>query len=248
MVDPQRPVPARHREPVDDPSGIVDPSGVVRHHIRRDAHGLAGANVVRERKHPLIPDVAGTFHQLTLRARIVKQHIGDRTPLLLGCLSGDPRASVRLVHPALDQPLDPGLLVGVDDDHERKHRRQPGLDEQRDVLDHHRVLGDGGDDLLTPARHQRVHDAVEELALFVVDERLGRQGGPVQCAVGKQDVVAERVDKGRQTLGPGFDDFPGDHVSVDDDAAAFVERGGHRRFTGADAAGQTDANHPVNAD
>jgi hypothetical protein len=206
------------------------------------------ANVVRERQHPLIPDVTGTFHQLTLRARIVKQYIGDRSSLLLGCLSGDPRAGVGLLHPALDQPLDPGLLIGVDDHHEREHRRHPGLDEQRDVLDHHRILGDGGDDLLTPARHQRVHDAVEELALVVVDERLGRQRRPVQCTVRQQDVVAERVDQGRQTLGSRLDDFPGDHVAIDDDAAAFVERGGHRRFAGADAAGQTDANHPVNAD
>ena len=68
---------------------------------------------------------------------------------------------------------------------------------------------------------QRVHDAVQRGALLVVDERLGRQRGPVQRAVGQQDVLAERVDQLRQPLGAGFDDLAGDHVTVDDDAAAF---------------------------
>ena len=93
--------------------------------------------------------------------------------------------------------------------------------------------------------HQGMHDAVQRGALLVVDERLGRQGRPVQRAVGQQDVLAERVDQRRQPLGAGFDDFPGDHVAVDDDAAALIECGGHRRLAGADTAGQTDAQHPV---
>ena len=59
-------------------------------------------------------------------------------------------------------------------------------------------------------------------ALLVVDERLGRQGRPVQRSVGQQDVVAERVDKRGQSFGAGFDDFARDHVAIDDDAAAFV--------------------------
>ena len=80
-------------------------------------------------------------------------------------------------------------------------------------------------------------------ALLVVAERHGGQRGPVQRAVGQQDVVAERVDQRGQPFGARFDDFPGDHVTVDDDAAAFAERGRHRRLAGADSAGQTDAQH-----
>ena len=95
----------------------------------------------------------------------------------------------------------------------------------------------------TAAGDQRVHDAVQRGALLVVDERLGRQRGPVQRAVGQQDVLAERVDQLREPLGAGFDDLAGDHVTIDDDAATFGERGGHRRLAGADTAGQTDAQH-----
>ena len=95
----------------------------------------------------------------------------------------------------------------------------------------------------TPLAHQRMHDAVELGALLVVDERHGGQRGPVQRAVGQQDVLAERLDQRGQPLGAGFDDLAGDDVAVDDDAAALVERGGHRRLAGADTAGQTDAQH-----
>ena len=46
-----------------------------------------------------------------------------------------------------------------------------------------------------------------------------------------------------QTFGARFDDLAGYHVTVDDDAAALAEGGGHRRLAGADTAGQTDAQH-----
>ena len=58
-------------------------------------------------------------------------------------------------------------------------------------------------------------------ALLVVGERDRRQRGPVERAVGQQDLRAERLDQLREPLGPRFDDLPGDHVAVDDDAAAF---------------------------
>ena len=113
-----------------------------------------------------------------------------------------------------------GLLVGVDDHHEREHRRHPGLDEQRDVLDDHRIVGHRGDDLLAPLPTSGCTMPFSVGALLVVDERLGRQRGPVQRAVGQQDVLAERVDQLGQPLGARFDDLPGDDVAVDDDAAA----------------------------
>ena len=43
----------------------------------------------------------------------------------------------------------------------------------------------------------------------------------VERTVGQQDVLAERVDELGQSLGARFDDFAGDDVAVDDDAATF---------------------------
>ena len=68
-------------------------------------------------------------------------------------------------------------------------------------------------------------DAVQRRAFVVVAERLGGQRGPVQRPVGKQDVLAERVDELGQPFGARFDDFAGDDVTVDDDTAAFGESG-----------------------
>ena len=79
--------------------------------------------------------------------------------------------------------------------------------------------------------------------LVLVAERLGGQRRPVQRAIGQQDVLAERVDELGQPLGARLDDLAGDDVAVDDDAAALGERGGHRRLSGADPAGQADAQH-----
>jgi hypothetical protein len=163
--------------------------------------------------------------------------------LLLRRLRRNARPRVGLVHPPLDQPLDPRLCVGGHHHDERERRRHPGFDEQRDVLDHDGVVGHGFDDLQPPLTDQRVHDGVQLGALFVVDERLGRQCRPVQRPVRQQDVLAELLDQLGQPLGAGFDDLARDDVTVDDDAATFSERGGHRRLAGANTAGQTDAQH-----
>ena len=45
---------------------------------------------------------------------------------------------------------------------------------------------------------QRMHDGVQLGPLLVVDERLGGQRGTVQCTIGQQDVLAERLDQLRR--------------------------------------------------
>ena len=73
------------------------------------------------------------------------------------------RASCLADAAVLDEPLHSRLEVGVHDHDQREQRRHPRLDQQRDVLDDHGVLGRRGDQLGAPVRHQRVHDAVERL-------------------------------------------------------------------------------------
>jgi hypothetical protein len=143
----------------------------------------------------------------------------------------------------LDQPRHPQVGVGVHDDHQRKQRRHAGLHQQRNVLDDDRVFGHRRNDLRAPLAHQRMNDAVEGLACLVVLESLGGQRRPVQCAVGREDVVAEGRDQRRQPLGTRFDHLARDDVGVDDDATALREGRRHRRLTGADAAGEPDPEH-----
>ena len=80
-------------------------------------------------------------------------------------------------------------------------------------------------------------------AFVVVAERHRGQRRAVERTVGQQDVLAERVDELGQSLGTRFDDFAGDDVAVDDDAAAFAESGRDSGLPGADTARQTDSQH-----
>ena len=88
-----------------------------------------------------------------------------------------------------------------------------------------------------------MHDPVQRLTLLVVAERDRGQRGPVEGAVVGQDLLAERVHELGQALGARFDDLTGNHVAVDDDAAEIAECRGHRRLSGADTAGQANAQH-----
>lgn len=103
------------------------------------------------------------------------------------------------------------------------------------------------DDLGSAPGDQRVHDSVEHTARLVISKRLGRQRLPVQRSVCKQDVATERVDQRGQPLGARLDHFTRQHIAVDNDSAALRERRGQQRLPGANAAGQPDAQHYVNA-
>jgi hypothetical protein len=70
-----------------------------------------------------------------------------------------------------------------------------------------------------------------------------REGGPVQGAIGVQNVLTEPLDE-RLIGGPtGLDDLPGVHVGVENDGAAFGEQAGHGGLSGPDAAGESDHEH-----
>ena len=75
-------------------------------------------------------------------AAVVEPHVRDRAAGVVVGLGGDPRARVRLGHPALlDEPRTRSSDVGVHDDDQREDRRHPALDEQRDVLHDDGVRG-----------------------------------------------------------------------------------------------------------
>lgn len=196
---------------------------------------------MRERQDALIPQLSCLLDELPGAAGVVQPHIGDQPPLLFGGLHRDTGPGVVLAEPAVfDQPLDPHLGIGVHDDDQREHRRHLGFDEQRNVLDDHRILPRGGDQLRAPSSHQWVNDAVQGLPFLLVTERDRGQRGTVQGAIGLQDPGPEGLDELAQTLGTRFDDLTGDDVAIDDDAATFGERGGHRRLAGADTAGESN--------
>ena len=110
--------------------------------------------VVGERHDAVIPHVACPLHQLVLTAGVVEPDIGDGATLIVVGLRRDPGAGVVLGHaPLLHQPPHPKFDVGVHHDNQREHRGHPGFHQQRNVLDHHRVLGHRRDDLLTPLAH-----------------------------------------------------------------------------------------------
>ena len=90
------------------------------------------------------------------------------------------------------------VSVRVNDDHddEWKHRRHTGLDEQRNVLDDHGIVGHRCDDLRATMRHQRMHDPIQ--AWRAVPRRLkaiAASAGRFSAPSGQQDVLAERVDQ-----------------------------------------------------
>ena len=98
-----------------------------------------------------MPQRARLFDQLPCAAGVVEPHIGDGATLLLGGLRRDPGPGVLLREASvLDQPFHPEVFVGVDDHHQREHRRHPGFHQKRDVLHDHGVFSglDGTSDQL----------------------------------------------------------------------------------------------------
>ena len=194
-----------------------------------------------------MPQSAGQPLEFVGAAVVLQPDVGDEFALLYRRLRRDPRPGVGLTETSIfDEPGDAHLFVGMHDDDQGEHRRHLRFDQQRNVLDDHWVLRGregAGDEFLASLAHQRMHDAVERLALLVVAERHRRQRWAVQRTVGQQDVGTERLDQRGKPLGARFDDLAGDDVAVDDDPAAFRERRGHRRLARSDTAGQSNAQH-----
>ena len=90
---------------------------------------------------------------------------------------------------------------------------------------------------------RRVRDRLQLLARRVVDERDGRERGPVERSVRLQDLGPEAFDELGEGRRPGFDDLTRDPVGVDHHRAPLREHLGHRRLPRADPARQPDHQH-----
>ena len=153
-------------EPRHDPARLVRPRRVGGHQPRR-----SGARVVRvcrlcangrmrsyhssracSTSSPALPELSSHTSATARRCSSV------------ACAAMRARASSSLKPRYSMSRVDAKLLVGVDDHHQREHRRHTGLDQQRDVLDDHGVLGGAAAiNSDAPLRHQRMHDPVQRL-------------------------------------------------------------------------------------
>ena len=135
-------------QPRQNPPSLSGPLRVGRHQAGRGLRGPACVQVVGERLDTLVPQRAGLLGEFACAAGVVQPDIGDRAALLLGGLRSDARPRVLFAEaPVLDEALDPHLGVGMDDHHQREHRRHLRFDEQRDVLDDHGFVVCGLDQL-----------------------------------------------------------------------------------------------------
>ena len=74
----------------------------------------------------------------------------------------------------------------------------------------------------------------------------GRQGRPVDLAVLLDDAGTEAIDDRLKGGSARLEDLPRDHVGVDHGGASGGQGCGHRRFAGADAAGEAHGEHGAN--
>jgi hypothetical protein len=110
---------------------------------------------------------------------------------------------------------------------------------------HDRVVGRGREHFRGSPADQRVHDAVQALALgFVVEHHRG-QLRPVQRAVRSENLLAERLDQLGKPGRAGFDDLTGELVRVDQHRAVFGQPTGHSRLARTNPAGESHAQHDV---
>ena len=128
----------------------------------------------------------------------------------------------------LHHALDPDGVGRVNDHHEVEVRTLSGLDQQRDVLDHHGALRCGGGQRGGPFPDEGMDDAVEHAQAFRVPENKGAELRPVQAAVGRQDGLAERPGHLRESRRSRFHDLAGQGIGVDHHRAEFAQaRGRH---------------------
>ncbi len=132
---------------------------------------------------------------------------------------------------------------GRDDQDHVEVLRLPGLHQQRDVLDDHRVRGGGLAQAGGLGAHQRVHDRVQLFARGGVLEHQRAQGRAVKRPVGGEDAGPERGDDRREPGGPGLHDGPCDGVGVDEHRAEFGQLPRDGGFSCGDPACQTNIEH-----
>ena len=185
--------------------------------------------VLGERCQPELPEPVHGVAQFLLGAGVVQDGVGSCQPELPAGLGSHPGPGVRGGHvPVLHHALHPDVVGGVHDHHQMEIGALPGLDQQRDVLDHNGAFRGAGGQRGGAFPHERMNDAVEHGEAFRVAEDEGAELGPVQAAVGRQDGFAEGANDPGESRRPGFHHLAGQGIGVDHHRAEFTQaRGRH---------------------
>ena len=85
-----------------------------------------------------------------------------------------------------------------------------------------------------------MYDGIQLLALRLVREDDASELGPVERAIGDEDLGPERAHDRRERGGARLDDFASEDVGVDDGDVGIFEEFGDGGFAGCDAAGEAD--------
>ena len=161
----------------------------------------------------------------------------------VACAAMRASASSRVQPRSSHHPLHLQLGGGVDHDAPRRRTpARPHLGQQRDVVDDDRVLGRCRLELGAAPVDQRVDDRLEPPAGVGVGEDERAHGGPVEVAVGREQVGPELLDDRRQPGRTPRHDLARDEVGVDDDGPELGEDRRHGALAGCDAPGQADPN------
>src|SRR5690606_13598190 len=182
--------------------------------------------------HPLLPQRVHLAEGLLQAAGVVDDGVCPAGLLLRGHLGGDAPLSLLQRQPvACHQALELHLLGGVHH-YGPVHpiQRDPGLEEKRDVADHHRLplrleLLDLGPHAAADAR---VDDGLQRLSrLFVLEDDAG-QPGAVELAVLSDHFRAKPLADLLQGGLSRFHHLAGQLVRVDDGGAQLLEPAHHR--------------------
>lgn len=145
--------------------------------------------------------------------------------------------------PEFDESANSSFRVDVDHQYQMEIRRHSALDQQRNILHQNRVGFRRVDQFLRALSDQGMSYRIQLLPGFFVGECAGRERGPIQAAVRRQDLRSERLRQRREALGAGRDDLARDGVGIDDHRAPFGQDPRHRRLTRSHASGEADPQH-----
>jgi hypothetical protein len=218
--------------------GADDPQLVVGLHASPLPHlFLEGAQ-------PAVVELVDPGVQLVDGVVVGQQHVGGGAALDVGRLRGDPRGRLVGGHPPRRcETADAQVTLGFHDHHQMVRRRQSGLDQERDVVDHDRVGGGADGQFRGPLAYAWMDDLLKPAAGLLVAEDHGAQGGPVEGTVVGQHGRAEGRDDLGEAGRAGRHRLAGQRVRIDQHGAVVREPLRHRALARTDPAGEPHLQH-----
>ena len=147
---------------------------------------------------------------------------------------------------AIVEPLDLGLLVSRHDEHFVHALVRSGFDQDRRIIDHNALGLQGFDragELGLFPRHARMDDGIEFLQLGRAAKDDLPKGGAVQRAVRLKRLLAKNARDVFEGRLAAFDDHAGEHVGINKDGSAVLEKTRDTAFAARNATSEPDQNH-----